>query len=277
MNRLNQSWLNITSGCVLMLVTLCGPAFATGGEEDVTDATTQTVNAPAPVRFLVLANRESPLSSVVPGRVAKLNVQLGDKVSAGKVLASLDCSELIARRGAANAEYNAAQLKYEAKAKLQGLQSAGALEVGLAAADVNRTRSQVKIIDAQLAQCRFLAPFDGRVARIYVKEGQGIAAGAPVIDLVSNGTLKARLNVPSNWINWLKEDSQLDAVVGETGKHYLLTVSHISGRVDAVSQTIEIEAVFNGNTQDVLPGMSGRATTLCAANAADCHSGAGNS
>ncbi|WP_236127748.1 hypothetical protein [Cedecea colo] len=34
----------------------------------------------------------------------------------------------------------------------------------------------------------------GRVARIYVKEGQGIGAGAQVIDLVSNGTRKARLN-----------------------------------------------------------------------------------
>ncbi|WP_407215480.1 efflux RND transporter periplasmic adaptor subunit [Enterobacter kobei] len=209
--------------------------------------------------------------------MSQVNVELGDTVKAGKLLVTLDCSELKARRDAADAEYSAAQIKYEAKAKLQGLHSAGALEVGLAAADVNRTRSQIKIFEAQLAQCRFTAPFDGRVARIYVKEGQGVGAGAQVIDLVSNGTRKARLNVPSGWTTWLAPGAQLDAVVGETGKHYPMTVTHISGRVDAVSQTIEIEAEFGSDAQDVLPGMSGRATPVCPKAAAQCQSGTTNS
>lgn len=229
------------------------------------------------VRFLVLANRESPLSSVVPGRVDKVNVQLGDSVKKGEQLASLDCSDLTARRAAAQAEYRAAQLRYEAKAKLQGLNSAAALEVGLAAADVNRTKGQMGIFDAQLAQCKFVAPFDGRVARIYVREGQGVSSGGQVIDLVSSGTLKARLNVPSAWIVWLKTGSTLDARVAETGKHYPLTVTHISGRVDAVSQTIEIETTFSPDTQDLLPGMSGQAVPVCPADKPDCVGGAGRS
>lgn len=215
-----------------------------------------------PVRFLVLANKESPLSSVVAGRVAKVNVQLGDKVAAGKAMAMLDCRDLNARRSAAQAEYHAAQLRYEAKAKLQGLNSAAQLEVGLAAAEVNRTKGQMGIFDAQLEQCRFVAPFNGTVARVYVKEGQGVAAGGPVIDLVGSGTLKARLNVPSNWVTWLVIGSQLEATVGETGQKYPLTVTHISGKVDAVSQTIEIEASFPEKTDNVLPGMSGLAVPL---------------
>lgn len=222
------------------------------------------------VRFLVLANRESPLSSVVAGRVAKVNVQLGDTVAAGKVLATLDCSDLTARRNAAQAEYHGAQLRYEAKAKLQGLNSAAQLEVGLAAAEVNRTKGQMGIFDAQLAQCRFVAPFDGRVARVYVKEGQGVAAGGGVIDIVGSGTLKERLNVPSNWIVWLKPGVTLDATVGETGKHYPLTVTNISARVDAVSQTVEIEAAFPEKVDDVLPGMSGQAVPQCAAGDNTC-------
>ena len=232
---------------------------------------------PAQVRFLVMADKESPLSSVVAGRVMQVNVQLGDNVAAGKLLATLDCSELKARKDAAEAEFSAAQIKYEAKAKLQGLDSAGALEVGLAAADVNRTRSQIKIFDAQLAQCRFTAPFEGRIARIYVKEGQGIGAGAPVIDLVGNGNRKARLNVPSSWMNWLTTGARFDAVVGENGQHYQMTVSHISGRVDAVSQTIEIETQFVDNVKEILPGMSGRATPVCPPDMPTCASGANHS
>ncbi|HXP00568.1 MAG TPA: efflux RND transporter periplasmic adaptor subunit [Luteibacter sp.] len=215
--------------------------------------------AQAPVRFLVVAAQESPLSAVAGGRIARVYAQLGDTVTKGKLLVSLDCSDIEARRASADAEFKAAQLRYEAKAKLQGLDSAAALEVELTAADVNRTRSQERIFDAQLAQCRFVAPFDGRVARVHVKEGQGVAPGAPVIDLVGTGTPKARLNVPSSWIAWLKPGAHLDATVDETGASYLLTVSRLSGRVDAVSQTIEIEAEFEGDTSRVLPGMSGRA------------------
>lgn len=224
----------------------------------------------SPVRFLVQANKESPLSSVVAGRIAKVNVQLGESVSAGKVLATLDCADLTARRNAAQAEYHGAQLRYEAKAKLQGLNSAAQLEVGLAAAEVNRTKGQMGIFDAQLAQCRFVAPFDGRVARVYVKEGQGVSAGGGVIDLVGSGTPKARLNVPSGWIVWLKPGVKLDATVGETGKHYPLTVTHISARVDAVSQTVEIEAAFPDNAEGILPGMSGKAVPQCAADDTTC-------
>ncbi len=187
-------------------------------------------------------------------------MQLGDTVAKGKVLVSLDCSDVDARRAAADAEYKAAQLRYEAKAKLQGLQSAAALEVELTAADVNRTRSQMRIFDAQLAQCRFVAPFDGRVARIHVKEGQGVSPGAPVIELVGTGTPKARLNVPSE----LDRLAQAGRASGRRRRRDRrtpsLTVTRLSGRVDAVSQTIEIEADFEGDTSRVLPGMSGRAT-----------------
>lgn len=42
-------------------------------------------------------------------------------------------------------------------------------------------------------------------------------------------------------------------MVGETGKHYPMTVTHISGRVDAVSQTIEIEAEFGSDAGTYCP------------------------
>jgi RND family efflux transporter MFP subunit len=245
-----------------MVPRLIGPLLFAAGLLAPWQAPAQSTAVPAeqsPVRFLVVADRESPLSSVVGGRIAHIYVNLGDSVKAGKLMVTLDCNDLEAKRASADAEFDAAQLRYEAKAKLQGLQSAAQLEVELAAADVNRTRSQVRIFASELAQCRFVAPFDGSVARVHVKEGQGVAPGTPVVDLVGTGTPKARLNVPSRWIGWLKPGSKLKAAIDETGATYTLTVSRISGRVDAVSQTIEIEAVFEGDTGKVLPGMSGRA------------------
>ena len=236
-----------------------GPACAQQPAVRPVAPAVRPVRTIAPVRFLVVANRESPLSSVTGGRISHIYVKLGDTVRAGKVLVTFDCGDVEARKAAAQAEYNAAQLKYEAKAKLQGLQSAAELEVELAAAEVSRARSQVRVFSSELGQCRFVAPFSGRVARVHVKEGQGVSPGDRVIDIVGGGAPEARFNAPSDWVGWLVPGKRLNAVVDETGLRYPLKVARISGSVDAVSQTIAVEATFEGDTSKILPGMSGRA------------------
>ena len=156
------------------------------------------------------------------------------------------------------AEHEAARVQYEAKLKLQGLQSAAEVEVELAAANVNKAQSQIRIFDAQVAQCAFVAPFTGKVARVHVKVGQGVNPGAPVIELVGNGAPRARMNVPSQWLAWLKTGETLQGKVDETGAEVALKVIRISGRVDAVSQSVEIETELVSARGQVLPGMSGQ-------------------
>ena len=152
------------------------------------------------VRILIIADRESTLSAPTAGRVASIDVRLGDAVAAGPVLVAFDCDEINARREAAWAETKTARLQHEAKIKLQGLESAAEVEVELAAMNVDRAEAQARVFDAQLAQCRFAPAFAARVARIHVKTGQSVTAGAPIIDVVSTESLKARINVSTQVI-----------------------------------------------------------------------------
>jgi hypothetical protein len=66
------------------------------------------------------------------------------------------------------------------------------------------------------------------------------------------------VNAPSRWLAWLKPGERLDAVIDETGRRHAMRVARVAGRVDAVSQTIELETTFEGGGADLLPGMSGR-------------------
>lgn len=247
----------------LLLGVLMSAAFGVVAQEApassaATDIPAAT-SAPEAVRVLVVAGEESSISAPAPGRVATVAVQLGDDVRKGQLLVAFDCTETSARRDAARADVSAARLQHEAKAKLQGLQSAAEVEVELAAVNVDRSEAQVRVFDAQLAQCRFNAPFTGRVARVFVKPGQSVAVGAPIIDVVSAQTLKFRMNVPSRWLATLKPGDLLEADIEETGERYSLKVARMAARVDAVSQTVEIEADLQGKPGKLLPGMSGRA------------------
>lgn len=212
----------------------------------------------APVRFLLAAAKETVVSAGSGGRLDRVAVELGQPVKAGQLLASFDCAELRARRGAAQAELEAARVQFEAKVKLQGLKSTSEVEVELAAANANKAEEQVRVAEAQVSQCSFRAPFAGHVARVHVKVGQGVNPGAPLVELVGHGPLKVKMNVPSSWLAWLKPGTALQGRIDETGSEAALTVTRIAGRVDAVSQTVEVEAALGDAARAALPGMSGQ-------------------
>lgn len=217
----------------------------------------QSAPSPSAIRVLLAPEAETTLVSPFAGSVRSVNLSLGQAFSRGKALVSFDCDEQNARMNMAEAELTSAKETYEAKLRLQGLQQAGEVEVSLAASAVERGRAQVALYRAQTAQCSLLAPFSGRAVKIIVKPHQGVTQGQPLLEIVSDGPLKLRLNVPAKWVTWLKRGSPFDVVIDETGRTYKARVTALNGRIDAVSQSIEIEGMVDQKAPDLLAGMSG--------------------
>ena len=78
-----------------------------------------------------------------------------------------------------------------------------------------------------------------------------------MVDIVKNGPLRLKLNLPSKMISKVKAGTLFNVVIDETGKTYLAKVLAVNSRVDSVSQTIEIESTIAKAYEDLLPGMSG--------------------
>lgn len=211
------------------------------------------------VRVLITPEQETALAAPMSGRIDKLAISLGSSFTKGKMLVSFDCSENAARLKIAQAELKASRENHNAKVRLQGLQAAGEVEVSLAAAAVERSSGQVELARAQIAQCTVNAPFSGRAAKVHAKEHQGVNAGAPLAELISDGPLKLRLNVPSRWLSTIKIGSKFEVHVDETGRSYSAKISAIGARVDTAAQTIEIEGRFAAAFPELLAGMSGSA------------------
>lgn len=220
-------------------------------------AVSAAVPASGSIRVLVLPAGETVLASPVPGRIAKLHVGLGMAFRQGDVLVSMDCDESRARLAMAQADQASATDQYEAKLRMQGLDQASDVEVALAASAVAKTKAQVELYKVQIAQCSIRAPWDGRMAKLHVHSYMTVNAGQPLLDLVRSGLLLMKLNVPSSWIPALKIGQGFEVTIDETGKTYPAVVRRINGRVDPVSQTIELEASMTRFHPDLLPGMSG--------------------
>ena len=222
-------------------------ATATGGESAAT------------LSAMVAADNEATLSAQMAGKINKVNYGIGQEFRSGAVLVEFDCAEPRAKLDALNAEYLGARETHLAKLRLQGLGAAGDLEVTLAAAAGEKAKSQVNQQKAQMSFCTINAPYAGRVVRLKARQAENVAPNQPVLEIVATAKLRATVHVPSALAVQLKPGSPLTIEIKDSGRKYAAKVSKLNGRVDGVSQSLEVEAAFVGSTAGLLPGMIGQA------------------
>lgn len=221
---------------------------------------------PEAIRILLSPALETTLVAQMMGRIEQLDVGLGSEIEKDNTLVLFDCVESQARLDMAKAEYDGAHQNLRVKTNLRKLDAAGDVEVAIANAEARRTKASIDLSKAQLALCEIKAPFDGRVAKIYVKPFQGVNVGDPLIDIVSAGPLKIRLNVPSTMLKSLSVGAAFTVHVHETDTSYPATVTAINSRIDAVARSIELEGQLDDSFSELLPGMSGIAQFAGAVN-----------
>lgn len=215
------------------------------------------VEDPNSIRVLLSPELETTLVSQMVGRIAELKASLGAKVEKGQTIVGFDCAEANARLRMAQAEHAAARETLSVKRRLLKLNAAGDTEVALARAEADKSAAAIEVARVQLELCTVAAPFDGRIVKIHVKPHQGVNVGAPLVELVSDGPLKLRLNVPSRKLRDLRIGTPIVVDIIETGGSYPAKITAINARVDAVAQTIELEARLDDAIPELLPGMSG--------------------
>jgi membrane fusion protein, multidrug efflux system len=202
---------------------------------------------------IIMARDEAVLSAQMAGRIHKMHVGLGTSFEAGTVLVEFDCAERQSQLDAAKAESLGARETHLAKLRLQGLGAAGELEVTIAAATAGKSAALVKLIDSQITYCKVLAPYAGRVAKLRAKASETVNIGQPLMEIVNADGLKATVNVPASYTQWLKPGAPV-RLNAQNGKSYNAKVSRLNSRIDGVSQTIEIEVML-GRRAGLIPGM----------------------
>lgn len=215
------------------------------------------------VRALVEARQHAVLSSEIAGRISRMAVEAGQSFKAGTVLVAFDCSSYQAELDAARAQLNAAEVTVRLNRRLNSLRSIGEAEVQLAEAKAQVARADVRKVELQTRRCEIKAPFDGRVVERRIQEHESVPAGAPLLEILSDGDLKVELIVPSTWLVWLRPGQRFTLRVDETGGSLPGEVVQPGAKVDPASQSVKVTARLVANTSPLaaglVAGMSGTA------------------
>jgi len=181
------------------------------------------------------APRRSDLAAEESGRVTSLDVELGDRVEQGEVLATQDtqlrelerdrlAAELRTREGIVDqreAELSQARRDLERFRRLREQGSANESELDAAETRVDILEAQLTQAEAQIATAQanvaeldarienmtLRAPFGGRVVAKHTEVGQWLQSGDPFVEIVSLTKIDALLDVPERLVDQLRDSS----------------------------------------------------------------------
>jgi RND family efflux transporter MFP subunit len=236
----------------------------------------------APFLGVVIPQDSVDLASKFESRLEHLEVNVGDTVRTGDVLARLDvrplAQELAAARAAlqgSRAEEQAASLALaEAQEKKTRYFTPRSIELGvyskeelatlryqestaLARLEAARARTReqaarVKDLEQNLTEATLVAPFDGVVATRPVSPGARIAAGQSVLRLLGTGGWKVRFAVPEEQARHLKPGAPLRLSVLQRNLDLVGHVETIAPEVDAAARMVFAVAAFDEPPPDTV-------------------------
>jgi RND family efflux transporter MFP subunit len=222
----------------------------------------------------VHADQRVNLSAEVGGRLAEIEVEVGDLVGRGGLLARLDDERLRIARDLARAEVEIAKANLEksrrdAQRQVSLFEDRVSSEYSLEQADLKAKidAGQLKVAQARLAvaqrdlsDARIISPVDGEVTRKHVEVGELVEAGTPLFDIVKIDRVKVVVHVSEFEIARLHKGQDAEiGVDGHPGVVFRGTVEAISAQADPKTRAFPVEIqVMNDRAEKLLPGFIAR-------------------
>jgi RND family efflux transporter MFP subunit len=188
------------------------------------------------------AENSANLSTRMMGYVTQIHVQVGQKVSSGQLLVSINNTDLQAKKAQvdasilqATAGYNNAKKDYDRFVNLFKQQSASQKELDdmtaryeMAKAGLEGAKQMRNEVMAQFSYSNITAPFAGVVTNTFVKEGDMANPGMPLVSVEGASRLQVTAMVSENDIAAIKKGMLVKVLVKSSNES-------LSGKVNEVS------------------------------------------
>lgn len=209
------------------------------------------------------------LAFEVPGRIVDWNVDEGQRVAKGQILARLDARDYQAEVDAALARLRLAEAEYRRESKLFASGSGTQRDLDVATRSRDVARADLRIAQKALEETRLRATFDGIIARKLVTDFRNIAAREPVLLLQDESMMEVVVDVPERDLTRrrddldLKEFNKVAAPMVELsalpGRQFPVTLTELATAADPSTRTFR--ATFRMEKPDqvgVLAGMTAK-------------------
>ena len=226
---------------------------------------------------------ESSLAFQVSGKINARYVSIGDSVTAGQVLMTIDPKDVLQSVEAADAALSAASSSqklaadnarryaalYKSGAVSQTVYESYLVQLDAANAQLRQAQAQANASGNQLEYTRLYSDADGVVAAINGEIGQVTGAGTPVVTVVKSGAYEVQIFVPESSLKDINPGDVAAVTLWALPELQLSgSVIEIAPMADAVTRTYRVRVAIEKLPPEVKLGMTAK-VALHAAAAAD--------
>lgn len=233
----------------------------------------------------LLVENQVDVAAQRPGVVAQLLVDLGQAVRKGQLLAALDDRQLTAERDAARAQVQVAQANlkdWQAETRMaeadfrraEGMFKAqlntqeqldharykwegSVYEIDKGKQELLQRQAALQAVSLELEKTHIRAPFDGVIARRYVRQGQEVATGDRLFWVTAVRPLRVKFTLPEKLIGQIKRGQMLTvSCLDDPGATHAARVIQVSPVVDPSSGSFEVLAQLLNPGRNLRPGMT---------------------
>ncbi|MBT0024418.1 efflux RND transporter periplasmic adaptor subunit [Vibrio alginolyticus] len=212
------------------------------------------------------AGDRAVLTFRVPGLLQTIEVNEGQVVSKGDVLASLNPDEYSLLEQQARANFLLADVQYKRYQKLRKDQVVSEQDFDEAKANHNSAKAQWNQAKANLRYTKLVAPYDGTISYIPAENHEYVAAKEGVMNIQSNQLLKVIFQIPDYLLNRYTQGSDVSARMifdAFPEQAFDLTFQEIDTEADPKTGSYKVTMVMVRPAEiGLLPGMSGNAYLL---------------
>ncbi|HQQ94136.1 MAG TPA: efflux RND transporter periplasmic adaptor subunit [Bacteroidia bacterium] len=191
----------------------------------------------------------------IAGKVVHIYFKEGDRVNKGDLLLKLNDADLQAQLLKVKTQLKLAVQKLERLNKLREIKGVSEEEYDMQQNEIEVLKADQAFYEAQIAKTAITAPFDGFTGLKKISEGAFVNSGTAIVSLVQLKPLYVEFAVPGKYSSELRSGMNLEFEMENalSAKAYSAKVFAIEPRMDQVTKTVKVRALYDGN-ETVLPG-----------------------
>lgn len=217
----------------------------------------------------VESENSANVSTRMMGYITKVHVKVGQRVSQGQLLVSINNTDLQAKKAQveasilqAEAAYNSAKKDYERFVALFSQQSASQKELDdmtaryeMAKAGLEGAKQMKNEIQAQFAYSNITAPISGVITNTFVKEGDMANPGMPLVSVEGTGGYQVVARVSESDITSIKNGMKVKVLLKSKNAILDGKVTEVSLSATNTGGQYMVKINLDKTTTELLPGM----------------------
>lgn len=200
-------------------------------------------------------NKTVRLGFMVAGKIDRINVNEGQNVRQGQLIATLDPSNYSIAKEITDVQVNQASDEHSRLKLMHDRNSLSESNFKKIDFTLQGAKAQQKLQGKNLSDTRLYSPISGILLRKLAEPGEIVSTGTPVLVVSDINRVKVNAYIPENQLSQIRIGQEAQVLVGALGETFTGKVTEVGGSADVTTLAFTVKIEVPNPKHNIRPGM----------------------